>query len=68
GNGDDVSYLDVSRDWAGIDLTTEWGKPLVEGEYGIKKTKGKYIIWELYLNTNARAAADRYSSIPTQRR
>ncbi|EKC71867.1 hypothetical protein LEA_07035, partial [human gut metagenome] len=22
----------------GVDLTTEWGKPLVEGEYGIKKT------------------------------
>ena len=48
GNGDDVSYLDVSRDWAGIDLTTEWGEPLVEGEYGIKKTSKTCSVYTKY--------------------
>lgn len=48
GNGDDVSYLDVSRDWAGIDLTTEWGKPLVEGGYGIKKTSKTCSVYTKY--------------------
>ena len=38
GNGDDVNYLDITRDWAGTDLNPEWGKPLFDGEYGIKKT------------------------------
>lgn len=48
GNGDDVSYLDVSRDWSGVDLTTEWGKPLVEGEYGIKKTSKTCSVYTKY--------------------
>lgn len=48
GNGDDVSYLDISRDWAGVDLTTEWGKPLVEGEYGIKKTSKTCSVYTKY--------------------
>ncbi len=38
GNNEDVAYLDVSRDWAGTDLTPEWGELLVNGEYGIKAT------------------------------
>ena len=48
GNGDDVSYLDVSRDWAGVDLTSDWGKPLVEGEYGIKKTSKVCSVYTKY--------------------
>ncbi len=48
GNSDDVSYLDISRDWAGVDLTTEWGKPLVEGEYGIKKTSKTCSVYTKY--------------------
>ena len=48
GIGDDVSYLDVSRDWAGVDLTSDWGKPLVEGEYGIKKTSKVCSVYTKY--------------------
>lgn len=48
GNSDDVSYLDISRDWAGVDLTAEWGKPLVEGEYGIKKTSKTCSVYTKY--------------------
>lgn len=48
GNGDDVNYLDISRDWSGVDLTSEWGKPLVEGEYGIKKTSKVCSVYTKY--------------------
>lgn len=52
GNGDDVSYLDISRDWAGVDLTNDWGKPLVEGEYGIKKTSEICSVYTKYASDN----------------
>ncbi len=52
GNGDDVSYLDISRDWAGVDLSADWGKPLVEGEYGIKKTSKACSVYTKYAADN----------------
>ncbi len=38
GNGGGVEYLDLSRDWAGTDLSPDWGQVLVNGEYGLKAT------------------------------
>ena len=31
-----------------FDLTAEWGKPLVEGEYGIKKTSKTCSVYTKY--------------------
>ncbi|MBR1752167.1 MAG: cellulase family glycosylhydrolase [Ruminococcus sp.] len=38
GNGGGVEYLDLSNDWEGQDLSSEWGEVLVNGEFGIKAT------------------------------
>lgn len=53
GNGDDVSYLDISRDCAGIDLTHDRGKPPVVGEYGIKKTTKVCSVYTRYVTDDA---------------
>lgn len=58
GNGDDVSYLDISRDWAGVDLSADWGKPLVEGEYGIKKTSKICSVYTKYATDDTSDAED----------
>ena len=38
GNGHGVEYLDIAEDWAGETLSKDWGEPLVNGQYGIKRT------------------------------
>lgn len=40
GNGAEWSYLDLSYDWAGNNLT-EWGKTIVNGSNGLKATSTK---------------------------
>lgn len=37
GNSSDVGYLDMSRDWAGTNLT-DWGRSVLEGPKGISET------------------------------
>ncbi len=46
GNGGGVEYLDISRDWAGTDLSPDWGKNLVNGEFGIKNTSKLCSVFE----------------------
>lgn len=48
GNGSDWSYLDISTDWSGSNLT-EWGNILVNGSNGIKQTSK---ICSVYGNTS----------------
>jgi mannan endo-1,4-beta-mannosidase len=38
GNGQPVPYLDLSKDWAGTDLS-DWGKTVVDGPFGTKTAK-----------------------------
>lgn len=38
GNGGGVEYLDIAKDWAGAELSADWGEVLINGENGIKKT------------------------------
>jgi len=38
GNSGGVEYLDLSLDWEGKQLSSEWGEKVVYGEYGIKNT------------------------------
>ncbi len=43
GNSGGVEYLDLSIDWAGKNLSSEWGENVVNGKYGIKKTSEKVL-------------------------
>ena len=45
GNGGGVEYLDLSKDWAGTQLT-DWGETLFNSENGIKKTSKVCSIYE----------------------
>ncbi len=38
GNSSEVAYLDLSSDWAGNSLTSNWGVPVVNGTNGLKQT------------------------------
>lgn len=38
GNSGGTEYLDLSMDWEGEHLSSEWGEKVVNGEYGIKNT------------------------------
>lgn len=38
GNGGGVEYLDISEEWDGSKLSSDWGEPLINGENGIKAT------------------------------
>ena len=38
GNGGDVKYLDIAKEWDGSVLSEDWGEILVNGENGIRQT------------------------------
>lgn len=38
GNGGGVEYLDITNEWDGSALSSEWGEVLINGENGIKAT------------------------------
>lgn len=41
GNGGGVEYLDIALEWDGLTLSEDWGKNLIEGDTGIRKTSEK---------------------------
>lgn len=46
GNSGGVEYLDIAREWNGSVLSDDWGKKLINGEYGIKKTSIRCSIFD----------------------
>lgn len=38
GNGGDVKYLDLAKEWDGSVLSEDWGEVLINGENGIRQT------------------------------
>lgn len=46
GNGGDVAYLDLAKDWNGKQLTEEWGEMYINGPNGIKETSKICTVFE----------------------
>lgn len=38
GNGREVAYLDIAKEWDGSKLSSDWGEVLINGKNGIRKT------------------------------
>ncbi len=46
GNGGGVEYLDIALEWDGSVLSEDWGKNLIEGDTGIRKTSEKCSVFK----------------------
>ncbi len=46
GNSGGVEYLDISRDWRGTRLSSDWGEILINSEHGIRNTSKICSIYE----------------------
>lgn len=46
GNGGGVEYLDISKDWEGKTLSSDWGEVLINGKNGIRETSKICTVFE----------------------
>lgn len=46
GNGGGVEYLDIALEWDGSRLSEDWGKNLIEGDTGIRRTSEKCSVFK----------------------
>jgi len=45
-SGEETDILDLTVDWAGSELTPDWGEKIINGEYGIRNTSVMCTVFE----------------------